>query len=166
MAKRRPRGKFAAIPVNRELALSTLADATVIAAQTLGESFGREIFITSSRLNWVLKGQTAGEGPVFCGLAHGDYSVTEIAEALDVSYEDPDDKIGQEQARRQVRRVGAFSGLGTDETLNDGKPIKTIIKIGVGEGHTLDFWAQNESDNALSGGAVLHVYGMLYGYWQ
>ena len=43
---------------------------------------GEDIFVISVDCMWNLRGHTASETPLEFGFAHGDLSVTEIAEAL------------------------------------------------------------------------------------
>lgn len=165
MARRKRNRNFTAIPVKMELALAALADNTVLTGDLLG-TLGRGLYVVSADLTWSLRDKTAGQGPINVGICHGDYSVTEVAEALS-SWTDPDDKIATEKARRLVRRVGVFSGNNsTEESLNDGKPIRTKVKIAIGDGQSLKAFALNDSGAALTTGSILQCYGMIYGRWN
>ncbi len=144
MAKHRSGGKnrrnFVAAPINSSVSLSTLGNNTVISVD-LVSSLVEDMYIMSVDLAWSIRGLTAGETPLQVGLAHGDYSVTEVLENLDASSLDPDDKIDQERVRRLVRRVGVFNETGaTDMPLNDGKEIRTKVKFTVGDGKSFDAW--------------------------
>ncbi len=159
------RKNFVAIPFAAGLTLSTLADGVVLAGAALA-AFGEDIFIVSMDLLWTLRGGTAGEGPIIVGVAHGDLTVTEIKEALEAELTDPDDIIAKERARRPVRRVGVFPGLATNESLEDGKKIRQKVKFSVGDTHTLNLFAQNNSGGALTGGQICNISGTIYGRWQ
>ncbi len=164
-SRKRSRKNFVAIPYKFTIALGTLANGIVISIpfQTLGE----DLYIISVDAAWSLRNLTAGEGPISVGFAHGDYSVTEIKEALDAEVTDPDDKIAMERSRRQVRVVGSFPGLNTEEVLNHGNKLRQKIGFSIGDGHFLQGWAQNDSGNAnLTTGANVLISGHIYGRWQ
>jgi len=55
-----------------------------------------------------------------------------------------------------------FSGEGTEEVLNDGKLIRTKIKIVCESGQGIDIWAYNYSGGALTPGTIVSVIGKLY----
>ncbi len=163
--KRSKRRKgFQAINFSGALALSTLADDTVLSGGffTLGEDF----FIISMDTLCALRGLTAGEGPIHVGFAHGDLSVGEVEEALQAEVTDPDDIIARERGRRPVRPFGVFPGLNTNEALNDGVPLRKKIKLSIGDGHIPSFYAANRSGAALTTGAIIEFVGTLYGRWQ
>ncbi len=164
-SRRRDRN-FVAIPFANSLALSTLADEAVISAELMA-AFGEDIFLISADFIFSLRGNAGGEMPIVVGIAHGDLSTTEVSEALSAEVTDPDDIIAKERARRPVRRIGTFAqGALTDQTLNNGVPIRQRILFSVGDGHTLDFWAANRSGAALTTGAIIEVQGTLFGRWQ
>lgn len=168
MAKRR-RGKrrrgFVAIPFSGDITLATLANSGVIMEDLLGSQLSEDLFCISVDICWAIKDLTAGEGPIDVGLCHNDLSVSEVAECLDVDLSDPDAIIERERARRPVRRSGKFSGVATEQTLNDGKEIRTKMKFTVGNGHCPAAWARNRSGAALTTGAIISYDGTLYGRW-
>ncbi len=168
MAKHRNRRKrgagFVAVPVTAELGLSTLGDNTVLTQSILG-ALGEEMFFISADLTWTLAEATAGEGPIKVGVAHGDLTAAEINEALDASPLDRDDIIANERRRRPVRTVGMFRSTTATEVLNDGRKIRTTIKMKVGIGHDLNFWARNQSGATLTAGTQIQVDGVLYARW-
>lgn len=136
------------------LALSTLADQTVIKADLT--DVDREQFLLSAKGVYTLAGLTEGEGPIMIGFAHGDYTTAEIAECISATGSWASaDQIAQEQARRKVRIIGEFSGNETDEVLNDGLKVKTVLKFMLQEGQNLALWAMNRSGGSLTTGAVL-----------
>ncbi len=167
MAKKkasRRRSRLAVINVSETLALTTLADNAVVAVDS--DPFGREFYAISADLYWAMKNHTAGQGPIILGIAHNDYTDVEVAEALNLTgMEDPGDKIAYEQGRRLVRRAGQFSGVGTDEVLNDGKVKRVRIGFVITDGFSLGFWAQNKSDAALTTGTIVDIQGKIYGRW-
>ncbi len=162
MAKHRQR--LAVINVRESIALGALVDEVVIKSDS--DAMNNDFFLISADLTWSLRDLTAGEGPIQCGLAHGDYTVGEIQEHLNISgMEDAGDKIAQEQGRRLVRRAGMFSGILAAETLNDGKPIRTRGKFTVQDLFAVGFWAQNQGGATLTTGGFVEVNGKLYGRW-
>ncbi len=167
MAKkvRKRSGRFAAIPVSGALTLATLADATVL-SNSLIASLAENFFALSVDLMWVIRGVTAGEGPIQVGVSHGDYSDAEIAENLNSNLADPGDKVEQEQQRRLIRKSGMFPILSGNEALADGRAIRTRMKFLINEGKNLDIWAINRSGSALTTGAQIRADGVVYGYWR
>ncbi len=153
------------IPFESATQLSTLADDTVLTNGLF--TLGEDLFVISIDAVWSIDDLTLAQAPISVGWSHGDLSVTEVREALVAETTDPDDIIANEQARRPVRKAGAFSGAATSEILNDGKPIRTKFKRSVGDGHLLRFWAWNNSGAALqTTDPLLTVVGNIYGRWQ
>jgi len=140
--------------------LGTLADG-IVTFGTLLEAADEEYRVLSVKQTWTLRDFTAGEGPIVVGVAHGDYSVTEVKECLDAQAGiNRGDKIANEQADRLVRVVGSFPGLDTNEVLNDGKPITTKLNWHIPEGKTLVPFAWNKGGEAnLGTGAEVQTFG-------
>ncbi len=161
--RRRRSRNFVAIPFDATLALATLADATVLEGPVV--TFGEDIYIMSIDCTWAWHTHTTGEGPYNVGWAHGDLTVTEVAEALNAEVTDPDDIIAAERARRPVRRAGAFSGVGTEEVLNNNVPIRTKCKFVVGNDHSISIWVQNRSGGPTTTGTQVIITGVIYGRW-
>ncbi len=112
---------------------------------------------------WAIRDLTAGEGPLQVGLAHSDYTASEIKEALEAGASfDPGDKVEQEQARRLVRRSGQFAGQVPQEIINDGRPKRTKLGFMVSQGFNLNLWVKNKSGATLTTGAVVEISGTLY----
>ncbi len=144
-----------------ELPLSTLASDTALTVNVAGASTSTYRAI-SYIASWVLKNLTAGEGPITVGLAHSDYSVTEIKECLESSASiDPGLKVEQERANRLVRIVGTFNSE-ANNSLNDGKPLKTRLNWLIAIGDSVVMFAFNEQSGALATGAILHSQGNLW----
>ncbi len=152
------------INVHENLALGALVDNVVIAADS--DAFTNRFFLISADLEWAMRDHTGGEGPLKVGIAHGDYTVTEIQENLALTgMEDDGDKIAQEQGRRLVRSSGQFSGLSSDEALNDGMAIRTTAKFVIQDGQTVKFYTWNRSGATLTTGTAISITGKLYGKW-
>lgn len=147
--------------VNASLALGALASADVINGALFTNNFDNEIFAISGDLQASLEGLTAGEGPIEIGISN-DYTAAETEEALEATSEFTRDPIQQERARRQVRSIGTFNGLSTEETLNDGKPMRKRFKFVVGDGYNMKMWAYNRSGATLTTGATVRLSGMIY----
>ncbi len=167
LAKRgRNRRNFVAIPVERDLTLSTLADDAGIVLSLLGGNFTEDFYWISSDLSWSSKGATAGEGPIVVGLAHGDYTAAEIVENLDVAFLGPGTKIEQERARRLVRRVGEIANANSIfHIAPEGGLIRTKSKFMVQSGKAANMWVVNKSGAQLTTGQSIHVVGTIYGRW-
>lgn len=163
--KKKFRKKLIWLPIEGGVGLLTLADGGV-AAGSLHTAFTEDFFCVSARLTWALEDHTVGEGPLHVGLAHGDYSTTEIDEALDVEVLGPEDRIETERMRRWVRTAGTFNEQATASTLNDGKVIGTKCLFTISDGEALRVFAQNKSGAALTTGSRLNIRGHLLGRWQ
>ncbi len=144
-----------------EVALVTLAASTAITVSLTGTSDSQYRFI-SAHIVWDLIGQTAGQGPVVFGFAHGDYSVTEIKEAIEVTNSiSQGDKIASERANRLIRIVGTF-GANANGIFNDGRPLKTRLNWLMPVGEQVNIFAYNDFGSSLTTGAVLNVNGSVY----
>lgn len=160
--RRRRSGGIKVIRVNGSQALSTLASNTVLAAGIQGATLTRAAYMISADLYVTLRNHTAGEGPIAWGVAHSDYSVTEIQEALTSDALDTSDLIAGERARRLVRDGGIFSGLNTEEAYNNGQVKRVRIRFTINAGQDLQIWFWNMSGAALNTGTVVEWYGKLY----
>ncbi len=162
--RRYPPG-FQVLPFSTQITLSTLADNTAVNGGMLGGNLTEDYFAFSQRAVWTLRNHTAGEGPISVGIAHGDYTAAEIVAYLSLSLLGPANKTQQEISRRLIRTVGVFDGLNTEESLNDGKPIKTPMKWVEDDGHDFIAWAFNRSGASLTTGTVLDIQGKYFGKW-
>ncbi len=167
-AKKRPRRRstgFTAISVTVTLALSTLATDTVIKVNVFTTDFAENFYAISAEGVWTMRENVAGETPIQFGFAHSDYSVAEIAEKL-VSDEANirGDKVAQEQSRRQVRLAGAIAdSAATDMMLNNGTPVKTPLRMKIGNDFNLAMWARNRSGSNLTGNTRVQFTGKIFG---
>ncbi len=164
---------FVAIPVEGNLALSTLGSQAVLSANLIEGTLTEDIFVISSDLSASITGLSAGEGsPHELGIAHSDYTDVEIKENLDVVLLGPGSKIELERTRRLVRKVGvANTFVNSGQTIlefiekNGSRIIRTKWKFTVQNGKTLDIWVQNRSGATLTTGATLRWSGTIYGRW-
>ncbi len=164
MANKKRGRKFNLRPVRFESnnPLTTVGDNLVVTAGLTGTS-ANGYRCKSVKSVWSLKGLTVGQGPIMVGYAHSDYSTTEIKEAIEASGAiDIGNKVAQEQANRLVRIVGQFSGDAADETLNDGKPLKTKLNWAVGIGDEVSQFAYNDSGAPLTTGAEAGATGTMW----
>ncbi len=166
---RRRYNPIVAIPFVASLALVTLADGDVAAADILSADLADDFFCVSLHGNWSLRDPTAGEGPISVGLAHGGLNAAEIEEHLEVVMTSRHDILERERARRPVRKVGIFLLRTADSAahLNDGVIVKTklLFMVGLPEPN-IRFWAWNQSGGSLTTGAVLDLTGTLFGRWK
>ncbi len=166
---RRRQSNFQAIPVNQSLALVTLANGVAV-KQTM-VTLTHPARMISADLAWYIHDLAVGEDPILVGVAAGDYTVAEIAEAINAAPTSPSDRIEKEQAQRFVRKVGLINGgggsadVGVPARLKDGQPIRTKMRWLVGDDQEPVIWAMNRSGAALTTGASLVVIGTLYLRW-
>ncbi len=167
MAKKgKGRSRYQAIPFGSGLTLGTLGNGTVLTSQALDAAMAENYFCTSVDLQYSIFGATPTEGPIEVGINHDDYSVTEIAEALDAEVVDPGNKIAMERARRLVHSHAKFPVALANESLNNGLEKRYTVKWMIQQGHQLGVWARNKSGTALTTGAIISITGVMHGYWR
>ncbi len=147
------------VPLIQQKSIGTLADVTLVlavASQTTDEDYR----VLSTKCTWTARDLTAGEGPLDVGWCHSDYSQAEVEECIEATASWlRNDKVANEQANRLVRRVGSFSGVGTHEVLNDGKPIHTKLNWRIGEDQFLHYYVYNHSGAPMTTGAEIGIQG-------
>lgn len=155
---------FVAIPFYFELTLGNLAQNGVAAGNIFTASVTNPIYLISADVTWSISDLTAGEGPIRFGFYHGDLSSTEVQENLTVDGEAllNGDIIAIEKSRRPVRSSGVFSGLNTEEVLNDGQHVRTKLRFSLHEGKNLAIFGWNRSGAALTTGSFITAEGILY----
>ncbi len=142
--------------VDEELSLGTLAARTLI-----GVGFDNGVdsttLVSSISAVYSISDWTPGGdiGPVLVGISHGDYSDAEIQAYLDATQSwNSGDLIAQEINKRRIRRVGILissdGGATNEQSLNDGKPIKTKLNWTLNEGQGLRLWAFNMGSAAFA----------------
>ncbi len=144
------------VQVFQTLPLLTLASVTLLGVE-MTPTGDNEYRLLSLKGLWALRDLTAGEGPIIFGVAHGDYSDTEIEQCIEneAGLNRSDMVVTREISRRLVRRIGIFSGVAGEEVLNDGKPVHTRLNWPMAEGTTLKMWAYNQSGGSLTTGSEL-----------
>ncbi len=152
-------GRYLRGSVDKSLALATLATNTLLSGD-FSNTVNERARISSAVLQWAIKDLTAGEGPIMVGLAHSDYSDAEIEAWIENTGSwNEGDKVQQEIAKRFIREVGVFNGLASEESLNDGRPIKTKLNWTLLQGQTLSAWAFQKSGANLTTGAIIVTEG-------
>ncbi len=113
-----------------------------------------EYRVLSMKGLWSIRDLAPVAGSVIVGYAHGDYTATEIEEALEAEAAmNRGDKIANERNSRLVRRVGVF-GQAADDVLNDGKPITTRLNWHIAEGETINIFSYNGTGATITAGLV------------
>ncbi len=97
--------------------------------------------------------ESVGRGPFVVGVAHSDYTDTEIEEWIETTGSwDRGDLIAREKQRRKCRKIGVFAEGGA---LNDGKPIRVKLGFALEEGDTLAIWVYNQGAAAQEAALTL-----------
>ena len=138
--------------IDESLSLGTLASKTLV-GDTWDESPEEQTLISSIVCTWTLDNVGAAQGPILFGIAHSDYSDSEIEAVVEsVASWDAGSKVEQEIAKRLVRQLGTFSSSGVDGDIefNDGKMLKTKLNWKLNTGDTIKMWAYNLSGAALA----------------
>ncbi len=155
--KPRPRkrmGRYLRGTVDERLSMASLAGLTAVGA--IFDSVVNERTLVSSLVAiWSIGGYTkaTNTGPILCGVAHSDYTDTEIEEWIEQTGSwNEGDLVAQEVGSRKIRRVGIFevADVESDEVvLNDGKAIKTKLNWILLQGQSLKHWAYNAGSVAV-----------------
>ncbi len=164
MGKGKPRRRkpVQKLVYSASLALVTTTSNSVVSV-ALSDTVDDSVYAISLDARLALRNHTAGEGPIVVGVAHSDYTAAEVEECLEaVASWDRGDKIALEQAARKVRTIGTFSGVATEETINQGMPIRTRLGFMLELGTTLDWWAWNKSGATLTTGSVVEANGQVW----
>ncbi len=153
--RRRRKGKLIYLQCNISNSVASLAAGDVVATLQANTVIDR-VFAVWAKGVWSLQANTAGDGPLMVGLAHGDYTAAEIEECLEAGGSwNQSDKIAMEQAKRFVRRTGVFDGLLTSEKLMDGAPVYQKLGFMIEDGETIQSWARNQdADTRQAAGSV------------
>ncbi len=152
---RRQMGKYLRGTVDEDLALGTLAAKDLIKVN-MDETVNERTLVSSVVAAWGMRDFTpaVNVGPVLVGLAHSDYTDSEIEEWIEsTSSWNEGDLVAQEVSARKIRVVGKFEihALATEAVvLNDGRQIKTKLNWILLQGQTLSVWAYNVGSAAIA----------------
>ncbi len=158
---RKPKRRFTlrAVRSTNSINLLTLNSLVALAGAVYGNADGAYRIMSFSG-TWSLRNHTVGEGPLQVGYAHGSYSATQIKEFIESGASiSIGNKLADEQAGRLIRLVGTFSGDNAEETLNDGKPIKTRLNWAIPIGTNFNKFIYNDSGANLTTGSVVDLTG-------
>jgi len=153
------------VQVDTSLPLSTLASNDLIggAMTTVSNEAFRVLSIQGM---WTMHNLTAGEGPIVVGVAHGDYTDTEVEASVEADESMIRvDKIVQELADRLVRRTVTFAGFTPEEVANNGLPVYNRLNWAHATGQALRMWVHNRSGGTLTTGAVVNFTGKILIRW-
>ncbi len=159
---RRRRFNLRLVRVNPFITVGALTSVTAVVGAQTGNADGQYRAVSCDQI-WALRGNTAGNGPLTVGYAHSDFSVTEIKEAIEAAASiSLGDQVAQERSNRKVRIIGTFTGEGTDEVLNDGKPIKTRLNWAIPIGKAVNIFAYSEDGTTRDTGGVIDATGKMW----
>ncbi len=154
--RRQRRGRYLRGRIDEGLSLGTLAAKTLVSDTWDGVVTERTL-ISSIVATYVVENITTPQGPLLFGVAHSDYSDTEIEAVIENAGSwDEGNKVDQEIAKRLVRTIGTFATQAADAAVindlevNDGKMIKTKLNWILTTGDTLKMWVYNLSTAALA----------------
>ncbi len=158
---------FVALPVTGQLALSTLADDTVLKANVHTGVFTEDFFAISADIQVMVRNLTSGEGePSSWGLNHSDYTAPEVNEYLNVSLLGRGSKIEQERLKRLVRNGSQLVHLtAEDELIPLDRSHRVKMRFMIQEGFAIEIWVKNRSGAPLTTGAIMEWNGTIYGRW-
>jgi len=152
------------VQIQEELGLTTLATKLALVAVIVGAPSDK-VRVSSVKLNFVwddMTGTGGGaneDGPLMVGVAHGDYTATEVKEYIEATTSiDFDDKIAAERSRRMIRIIGTLSAMQISDPANGGLR-KTKLNWTLGEASTLNMFAYNTGGAALTTGSQLSCNG-------
>ncbi len=157
-------GKGTIILQENTITLLTLADNTALLADgniTLGEDFRilkTEYFATIT--------SGLAEGPIYFGMANGELSIAEIAEALiQTGPLNRNDAARTEQALRQIKLLEVF-GPSSDTSGPGGSRKGTWNpRWTYSSPEGWNFFAFNQSGGAVTTGDVIHFRAKHFGVW-
>ncbi len=155
-ARRRRRSrKYLRGNVDEDLTVGALI-AKGAGSGSFDESVNERTLVSSIVATWTLDEWTVatGTGPLVVGVCHSDYTTAEIEAFIENAASwNEGDKIGQEIAKRLIRRIGEFDISDTavaHDVLNDGKPIKTKLNWMLLQGQTLRLFFYNTGTATIS----------------
>ncbi len=149
------------------MTLSTLATAAVIedSAKT-DTSRANGVRVKKMKVAISYKGKTAGEGPLLVGVAKGNMSAAELAEALNSDPQGPDNTVPMEQAKRTVMPLALIPAAAVASPA-DTRWIRSVRFPWkeVPEGTDITMWVQNLDTGSLTTGTVVECHMTLLQEW-
>ncbi len=148
-------GKYIRGNVDERFALGTLAARTGIIKQ-FDDVVNERTLVSSLQATWAMTDFTSatGDGPIYLGVAHGDYTLAEIEEFIETTNSwDEGNLISQEIAKRKIRIAGIIQSSDAPadvQVLNDGKPVKLKLNWILLQSQTLQAFAYNSGSSALA----------------
>ncbi len=161
-ARRRTKN-FVVLKVQGTLALGALANATAIDGNFL--DVDDDLRLISMDVLWAIHDVTPGEGPIEVGINSDALTPAQIVEALDASPTNRGDRIALERSGRPVRSSGIFAGQLANESLNDGRLLRTKLMFPLSQAQILNLYAVNRSGTTLTTGGTLKFTGKVYAAW-
>lgn len=161
--RRRRRRPILAIPFHTELGVGALSPDTLTSTGATGITNHKDMYLISMDVAVAMQKNTAGDGPLEFGVAHGDYSDSEMEEWIEAiaSWND-EDQVLQERRRRKCRKIGILPGLSTEEVWNNGVMKRVKLGFTLQEGLDMAVWCYNADDTARNTGAKLRFTGTIY----
>lgn len=161
MARKRRNPNFKAATIGSTVDIASVATSTLKSAALTAAS-DEAYYAISMDVVVALRNNTAAEGPIMVGVACGDYTDAEIEEWREASTSiERGDRIAAERARRKCRIIGVFSGLGTEEVLNHGRPIRVKLRWVEPTGDQVKMWVYNLHTGTLTSGQIV-LNGTIY----
>ncbi len=153
--RRRSMGRYIRGNIDEFNGLSTLGAKTIATVQ-FDEVVNERTLVSSIVATYSMTAFTksTGDGPIMVGIAHGDYTATEIEEYLESVDSWDEGNLQEREVRgRKIRKIGIFLNPADEASvavLNDGKPIKTRLNWILNQAQTLQLWAYNMGTSALA----------------
>lgn len=160
-ARRRKMARYRKGNINLDITPGALASKTGMVADP--DTVDDRTLVSSVKAFYSLSDFTpaVNAGPVMVGLAHSDYTLSEIEEFLEnVTGWDEGNLQSREIENRKIRKVGVFEApedATKSTSLNHGKPVYTKLNWIITEGDTIRFWLYNDGTAALSGATSPNV---------
>ncbi len=161
--KSRRRRKYIRGAVDEQTEFATLGARTV-ASEAFDDTVNERTLVSSIVATYSINSltQLADTGPFLVGVAHSDYTTTEITEFLQNSGSwNEGDLVNQEIGKRKIRVIGtiATDGDAADSyNLEEGAKIKSKLNWILLQGQTLDLWIMNQGSVAVDATTAPNVH--------
>ncbi len=156
-------GTFRAVRIVKGFSVTALAAAGLLSSDLLIASDAKyRLSSIVCRYTWQDIAATIDGGLVF-GIAHGDYTDTEILEFINASTSlQQGDMVANERAQRRIRIIGSIQGsdvVDGEASYNLGRPVKTKLNWEIPIGTTVSVWIHNGSATIWSIGSDFFTIG-------